>query len=291
MPVERTLVRLLAALLTLVALPAPSFAGEADAAPAAAGLTVAILDLADVPELAPRPEPEVSRPTWRTTFGSERETRPEIAPAAVTPILRLADTDVVLIQGVQAAAPLRRLFPPRAWRLVVSRRVFSAEDNVGFRSVRALPPTTAIAVRARQDLRVTARDLSLRLVEAPAEASDAPGQGAATAIRVVDRGRTVWLASISLPTACMSEDPPCAALEGLDAWRQAKAKAGEATVIGGRIRGTPPEPQEGKAEARPSDCGSHTIDSDLAWHRLPPPPEQNSEAAGTACISIIRLAN
>jgi len=289
---RRELFLLLATLLAFLSHAAPASAGGAEAEPtASAGLTIGILDLADVPELAPRPVPEVSRPAWRTTFGSERETRPEIASAAVTPIPSLADTDVVLIQGVQAAAPLRRLFPPRFWRLVVSRRVLSSKDNVGFRTVRVLPPTTAVAVKARQDLRITARDFSLRLEDTSADSQGGADEGVATAVRVTDRGRTLWLASFSLPTACSSEDPPCAALEGLDAWRQAKAKAGEATVIGGRIRGAPAAPDQAKTVARPSDCGSHTIDSDLTWLRVPASAEENSEAHGTACISIIRLAN
>ncbi|MCC7251746.1 hypothetical protein [Hyphomicrobium sp.] len=259
------------------------------------GLTIGIVDLAEIPELAPRPPAEVRRPAWRTSFGSERQTEPEIKAGGVQgPLEALAGCDVVLIQGVRAAAPLRRLFPPSAWRLIVSRRVLSATDPVGFRSVRSdLPPTTAIAIKARQDLHLTARTYALRLeVSVSGPAPERP-EAAATAVRLVDRGRggrTLWLASVALPPACSAEDPPCTALETLDAWRQEKLASGEPTVIGGRMGGgAPAETDEGSDAGRA--CGSHTIDSDLAWQRLAPSADENSAEIGKGCISIVRLAD
>lgn len=256
------------------------------------GLTVAVFDLAEVPDLAPRPPPEARRPTWRTTFGSERQTEPEIkASIGDGPLAHLADIDAVLIQGVQAAARLRRMFPPRTWRLIVSRRILSPTDPVGFRTARAnLPPATAIAVKARSQLRITARASTLRLEDPDADRRADPLEAAATAVRLVDHGgRTLWLASIALPASCSAEHPPCPALATLDAWRQEKLRSGEPTLIGGRmsVRAPAVAPQPDGAAA----CASHGIESDLPWQRLPSPGDTNSSGNGTGCITIVRLAD
>lgn len=267
----------------------PASAEQPVAIEAADGLTVAIVDLAEIPELAPRPPAQDPRPAWRTTFGSERVTEPAVKAMPAGPLTALADADIVLLQGVQAAAKLRRMFPPRAWRLIVSRDILSPADPVGFRTVRSdLPRTTAIAVKARQDLRVTARTFSLRLGEESATQIPGSPEAAATAVRLVDRGRTLWLASIALPAACSIEDPPCPALSVLDTWRAEKLKSGEPTVIGGRMKGS--GSSEKKQDAAPPACASHTIESDLAWRRLPStgPDSHDSE---TGCISIVRIVN
>lgn len=280
-----------AILLAVAATPSPAPAEET--APLRS-LTVAIFDLQEFPALAPRPPPEFRHPAWRTTFGSERATQPRFEAGAVSgPLAALAGVDAVLIQGLQAAAPLRRLFPPREWRLIVSRRVLSATDPVGFRTVRRnLPPTTAIAVKARPDLRVTARTLALNL-EASAENDQ---EAAATAIRLDLGGRAVWLASIALPASCNVEDPPCPALAALDAWRKQKLDGGEPTLIGGRMSAeAPPAARMEAANAEnaapaPSACASHTIESDLAWERVASGGTEVS-ARSEGCISIIRLSH
>jgi hypothetical protein len=124
------------------------------------GLTVAILDLAAAPGLLPTPQAAI-RPAWRTTFGSERQTPPPPKPGSHGALMSaLAGVDAVLVQGVTSARPLRRLFPPRQWRLIVSRhaaRPSWTRDDAGG------PAMTAIAVRARPDLRITARAFALRL--------------------------------------------------------------------------------------------------------------------------------
>ncbi len=269
---------------------APVAAGDglrsADAA--ADGLVVAIVDLREMSGPAPAPTtPVVRQPAWRTTFGAERESRPGIVTEVEAAALRpLAGTDVVLIQGVEAGTALRRLFPPSEWRLVVSRTILSPTDPVGFRTVRSdRPPTTAIAVRARQDLRVTARTPTLALAApAPAGVPDA----AATAVRLLDgRGRAVWLASIMLPAACSHEDPPCPALDRLDAWRHEKLKDGEPVLVGGRMAAHVPVAPTADGERAP--CASHMIETDLAWERLSVPPGANAPQAGANCLSAVRL--
>lgn len=278
------------AALALMATPSGSLAGEG--APAQS-LTIAILDLSEIPVLAPPPPPaEPRRPAWRTTFGSERETQPEIDAGAVSgPLAALADIDAVLIQGVQAAAPLRRLFPPRDWRLIVSRRVLSATEPVGFRTVRRdLAPTTAIAVKASENLRVTARTLTLDLDAPPADQTADREQAAATAVRLVDRrGRTLWLASITLPPSCIAEDPPCPALASLDAWRKEKRDGGEPTLIGGQTNARAPASAGPKAAGAPVACASHSIESDIAWERITAASAELNRETSDGCISVLRL--
>jgi len=254
------------------------------------GLVVAIVDLREIsgPGPAPAPTtPAARQPAWRTTFGAERESRPGIATEVEAAALQpLAGTDVVLIQGVERGTALRRLFPPGEWRLVVSRTILSPADPVGFRTVRAdRPPTTAIAVRARQDLRVTARTPTLTLE--PAASAGEP-DAAATAVRLLDgRGRTVWLASIMLPAACSHEDPPCPALNRLDAWRHERLKDGEPVLVGGRMASQTPLVPAAEGERAP--CASHMIETGLAWERLSAPPGASAPQEGANCLSAVRL--
>jgi len=252
------------------------------------GLTIAIVDLREMSDPRPPPLLEERRPAWRTTFGSERATprnaTAEIDNAALAPI---ADADVVLIQGVKASAPLRRLFQPRFWRLIISRKVLSSTDPVGFRTVRSdLPFTTAIAVKARKDLRITARAFALALRDTDrARAPDPSDDAAATAVRLTDeRGRTVWLASVALPPSCGIGGPPCPAIETLDAWRREKREHGAPALIGVRIAAGGPAGQDNTGP-----CTAHTVESDLAWERLTTPTGVDLSDPGTGCISIVRL--
>lgn len=284
----------LAALAAAVAAAAPAVAEPADAPASEPVLAVAILDLAAIPELAPRPPPEAHRPAWRTTFGSERVTRREVETGGGEQLAPLAGVDVVLIQGVQVAARLRRLFPPRTWRLIVSRRILSTTDPVGFRTVRAadLPPATAIAVKARPDLRITARALTLALEgDGPGTASGDPG-AAATAVRLVDRaGRTFWLVSAALPEACTATDPPCPALSTLEAWRRERRAGDEPTLVGGRLAARAPltTAGDGQAQADAAACPTYGIESDLPWAPAPAASTADSHDASNSCISIFLL--
>jgi hypothetical protein len=267
------------------------------------GLTVAILDLAEAPDLVPAPPPEPPAPAWRTTFGSERQTLPEPKKASESGLLAtLADSDAVLIQGVKAPASLRKLFPPRTWRLIVSRRIVASEnvtegdaDATNADAVSAeLPAATAIAVKTRPSLRVTARALALRANEpmpddAPVANPPTASQVAATAVRLVDRGRALWVVSVALPASCDAGAPePCAAWAELDAWRAAKRGAGETTVVGGRLTGKNPTTL---AAETPQACLSHRIESDLQSQIMPPREPIPLSQTGTGCISIVRVGS
>lgn len=255
---------------------------EADAASPPA-LTVAILDLAEAPGLAPPKPARVESAPWRTSFGSERTTQREKKPTADDgPMGLIGLADAVLIQGVHAAAPLRRLFPPKTWRLVVSRGMAGADAS--FASNPRLPPTTAIAIKAREDLRVTARTRELRLTDVDADAA-AEGAASATAIRIAAPGRAIWLASVALPAGCRDETA-CAARASLEAWRATKRGEGASTLVGGRTRGHEAQaPQDA-----PQKCAAHAIDSDL---RAEPVALSGSPGAApvAGCIAIVRLEN
>jgi hypothetical protein len=283
-----------AAALALAALrPAP--AAEVSRRPKPAPLTVAILDLAEAPELAPQAKPAPAQAPWRTSFGSERQTETETKVDPGTgPLAAIADSDAVLIQGVKAAAPLRRLFPPRIWRLIVSRGIVASgdpPDGEAEPTSAELPALTAIAVKARRTLRVTARALALRpgptgSETEPADAESRP-QAAVTAVRLVERGRALWIASIALPASCHGGEPDrCPAWSGLEAWRAAKRQAGDATLIGGRL---PAKKIAERAAETPQACVSHRIDSDLETRILPTVETIPLSQTGAGCISIVRV--
>jgi len=253
---------------------------EAPAAhPTAHGLTVAILDLAEAPGLVPPPSPP-RRPSWRTSFGSERQPEAAAHPATPPPIAALADVDVVLLQGARWAAPLRRMFPPRSWRLVVSRRILAPRAEA---EAALSPSATAIAIRARPGLRITAREPGLRLGAAAHEAHAAP-LVASTAVRIAAYGRVIWLASVALPADCT--EGACAAGSGLEAWRTSKRSHGATTLVGGRL--VAPR-QAGAADAGPSPgCAAHRIESDLDATSVPPAPDSALDG-GRGCLSIVRI--
>jgi len=248
-------------------------------------LTVAILDLAEAPGLQPPRQAREPEPPWRTSFGSERKTMPETKVAkAGGPLAARAAADAVLIQGVDAAFPLKRLFPPQTWRLIISRASASAgsapSDSDEAAVSAALPAGTAIAVKARRSLRVTARTSALRTGDAP----DAPQPAvAATAVRVVEHGRPLWLASVALPASCAGEPASCPARRELQAWREAKRGAGEATVVGGRLPGAVAQTRD--AAPHPA-CAAHAIETDLQSRQL---PAAETATNGGGCISIVRV--
>lgn len=256
--------------------------GGAGSAQAADGLTIAILDLAEVPDLAP-PKPTRAEPSaWRTSFGSERKNEPNVKPSSPdSPLAAIADADAVLIQGVHAAAKLRRLFPPRTWRLIVSRGLADAS-----RAASADAATTAIAIKARPELRVTARTAGLRLEAPDAQATLSAPQTTATAVRLVDAGRAIWLASVALPVGC-SGASDCPARQQLNAWRATKRGDGELTVIGGRTQAEHAARAPTAGNALP--CTAHGIDADSPWQQIQLPTTENPQKSASGCIAMIRL--
>lgn len=218
--------------------------------PASGSLKVLSWNVATSPYAIEMRKIKAAAPSWRTSFGAERRTiNPPKAPQAAD-----FDYDVVLLQGVINPRALRRLFPARMWRLILSPRALARLPKG---SVFTAPVSTteieAVAVRYRQGLRIGMRDevsgtapADLSRPEAGA-ASDAPG----VAVKVVDRGRVLWFASVSLDQ-CAKAQEVCAAWEQMTRWRLARRQSGDATVLGGRIFA-----QEEDA------CGQQSIEAEL----------------------------
>jgi hypothetical protein len=240
----------------------------AEEARPAAGLKIASWDLAEAPELIPPPPPPTPKSAWRTTFGSERRTPPPRPEPAAPPVV---DADAVLLQGVTDPKLLRRLFPAREWRLVVSREVF--------RPAAETDPVTAVAVRAREGLRVTGREFLLD----PAQVASAPADdiAAPTAVRLSDRGYSVWLLSVALSSGCSSQRAPCPAREKIDAWQKAKGAAGERIVTGGKFAGA------GAIVLPPPPCFQQSIEASLAASGRPVVKGKAQEQKGLGCLAVL----
>jgi len=176
---------------------------------------------------------KAAAPSWRTSFGAERRTID--APAA--PKAADIDADIVLMQGIINPRAMRRLFPARKWRLLFSPR---ALESIPKGSVFTAPVSSVevegVAIRYRENLRVTGR---AEVIGNP-EAAATPG----IAVRVLEKGRTMWLGSITIPPTCAAAQP-CEPLNALAAWRAQHGAAGETIVFGGKI-----EPGADKLDCR-----------------------------------------
>lgn len=188
--------------------------------------------------------------TWRTSFGSERRTIDAPEPPQSADIT----ADIVLLQGITNPRAMRRLFPARKWRLVFARRALEALPKGSvFTAPLSSVEVEAIAVRFRPGLRIVGRVEQMDdatppeiATAAPADAATAsPGDAApasparassapGVAVKVVDRGRSFWLASASIGKSCDSAES-CTRWSSLLRWRTSRIGAGDAMVAGGRL--------------------------------------------------------
>ncbi len=210
----------------------------APAPPPAGPLKIMSWNVASAPYAIAMRKIKAATPSWRTSFGSERRT----IEAPMAPQAADIEADIVLLQGITNPRAMRRLFPARKWRLIFSRR---ALESLPKGSVFTAPVSSveveAVAVRYRHGLRIVGRGEQMEAAPAPpAAALSSPATaGAASpglAVKVLDRGKTLWLASIG--TSCASP-PACGDLGTLTHWREARLQSGEATVAGGRLRASP----------------------------------------------------
>jgi hypothetical protein len=248
-------------------------------------LLIASWDLSEAPEIMPPPVASAQGPAWRTTFGSERRTEAEIRSTPASQPMAV-DADVVLLQGVSDVAALRRLFPPRSWRIVVSRRVLPSGDPgaayAGPASSTALPVrVTAIAVRAKRGLRITGREHILDPAR-PEEGAGGATAPSATVVRLADGSRMIWLLSIALPSACKEQGAACPDRRRVSEWQQAKQSAGEATVIGGGFA------RSASGAASPPPCSYQGIETDLKRSE-PAPQAQGLARQGAGCVALLEL--
>jgi hypothetical protein len=253
---------------------------------APSNLRVASWDLSEAPNLMPPPQTASAQArSWRTTFGSERRTEAEATPVPVTQALDV-DADVMLLQGVSDVSALRRLFQPRHWRLVVSRRVLPSGDPsavfAGPSLNTALPVrVTAIAVRAKRGLRIVGREHIVDLASAEDGAGSATAPSA-TVVRIADGTRMLWLVSVVLPETCRSERGECPARQRISEWQKTKQSAGQATVIGGRFAGGVP------GAPSPLACSQQAIESDLRQSGQSP-HSQGLARHGAGCVALVEL--
>jgi hypothetical protein len=211
---------------------APRVAAASDA------LRVLSLDVSQAPAVKMPAPMAYEKPSWRTSFGSQRQSQP--IPASAVPGL---DADVVLLQGVTSVKVLNRVFPGRKWRVVVSRQMVLTDDPVDPRSYEAVSaaPATAIAVRYQPGIRVAGQEHFLaRALQNSAGQPEASVSRpvAATAVRLNLGGRFVWVASVAFGDDCADATKSCPPRTDLEAWRQAKLALGEAVITGG-LRQTP----------------------------------------------------
>jgi hypothetical protein len=183
------------------------------------------------------------QPVWRTTFGSERKTTDKPPTSALG-----VEADVVLLQDVTNLLAIRRAFPPKSWRIVVSRQMVLSDDPLDPRSSEAVSrnPATAVAIRFQAGIRMAGQDHLQQLAARPALTAAAKLAGApelsaaplvaATAVRLNLGGRFVWLASVVLDESCAIPGPVCPQRARLNTWIEDRHKMGEAVIVGGLLR-------------------------------------------------------
>lgn len=191
-----------------------------------------------------------NKTTWRHTFGSERQ------DARMTRIgIFNLDVDIVLLQGVRNVRALRRIFPTRDWRLILSRDYLRSTPALSrlpsdlrpydiSASERILEqPITAVAVRYQRNLRVRGIrhiKISNKTDENSNVLTPPPS---ATAVRVNHRGSTLWLVSVAMTSDCKMEQSTCNGPLETKKWQNLLSDTDPALIIAGRSqpRNTPVE--------------------------------------------------
>lgn len=226
--------------------------------------------MVDARSLPGRPEEKPAAPAaqWRTSFGSERRSEPaRPKPAAAI------DADIALLHGVTDVRAMRAWFPAGQWRVIASPQLFAGGLEQSERSAPAPStsfPATAIALRLRPGLRITAKDYLPEV----AETSGA----AATAVRIRFDNRETWAVSVLLPDDCVDT---CPARIALDQWHEERASENVRRVTGGRFV---------RRASAATGCASFGLRLDPA----PPPPRLPFTAASLTtdlgCAATVLVA-
>ena len=173
-------------------------------------LRLMLLDLADLKE--PKADDAFVPPEreYTHTFGSQRKSAEELPQLAVNP--EGLEADVVVLHGVADTKSVRRLFPARDWRLLISR-------SPALQDVKSNKSNAAIALWLQPGVRYGGVDMT-----AP------PGLGAT--LRLTSGLGTLWVLS---PTeACTSAaGAPGALCKPLEDWVTTKLAAGDIVLVGG----------------------------------------------------------
>lgn len=249
-------------------------------------LRIVSWDLSTLPAMEGGRAKEADQASWRTSFGSERSTPPETLNGGARYDLK---ADVILLQGIADATLLRRyFFPARHWHLIVSRQKLT---DVAMQAdpVSVSVGITGVAIRVREGLRITAREYFPRI---GGEQLGEPGANllAGTAVRVADRGRTMWLASFAVPPACAEAPAACTARARLSEWQDGKRQSGEAVVLGGMLASSDAKPGAEPAAEAPV-CGRQRLHTDLASSSLPVVKEDDLAGPGSGCAVAMDLGS
>ena len=226
---------------------------------AAAGEALRVLSLSvnDASAIGAPASAVTKQPVWRTTFGSERVSDDKGQTSGLG-----IEADVVLLQNVTNLKSLRRAFPPKYWRIIISKQMVLSDDPADPRSFEAISksPATAVAVRFQKGVRV-AGHLHLMELAARSSLAEAAKQSgalelssaplvAAIAVRLDLSGRTAWVVSAALDASCAIPGPVCPQRARLGAWIADRHKDGEAVISGGLLS----EP-----EVTATECAVQTI--------------------------------
>lgn len=191
-------------------------------------LRVLSWDVSTTPYVIAMRKIKMSKPSWRTSFGSERKTLQAPDP----PQTATLDADIVLLQGVTNPRALRRLFPARRWRVIYSRLALQKLPR-GSVFTRPLSDVEieGIAVRYRKGMRIIRRAQDLGHVV------NQPGQPevSGVAAQIMEAGKSYRLASIAVPQSCLEEKDGCSAFERLREWQQQHQSNGDQVLAGGLI--------------------------------------------------------
>lgn len=192
-------------------------------------------------------KPKLTTPGWRHTFGSERHERTPSKPGEFN-----LDIDIVLLQGVTNASVMRQIFPPRRWKLILSRDFSQQQislsrlpadlmsyDISGYEySVKM--PVTAVAIRYKRRLRV--RGIQHIYPDNPDINADVererfdlavpktPVPTSATAVLINYFGASVWVVSARNPGTCPKLDETCAPIQTIASWYRSDRPAKKRTM-------------------------------------------------------------
>jgi hypothetical protein len=241
-------------------------------------LKIASWDLSEVPHLMPPLPATEQAASWRTSFGSERRSEAASKPVPASSNSPVPDADIILLQGVSDVAALRRLLPPRQWRLVVSRWVSTAPPGA----------MTAVAIRARRGLRITGREPAFEV----AISEHAPAS--ATAVRIADGTRMLWLLSVSLDDACAASKDPCVARDRVAQWQQGKRGGGVLAIVGGHLATSQIETSQSAktdkaATPTPSDACRHQAIDGATLGGAAQQPVVGAKKDGAGCVALAEL--
>ena len=180
--------------------------------------------------------------SWRHTFGAERADRKSSRVGWFN-----LDVDVVLLQGVRSVRALKRVFPARTWRLILSRdytkyapALSRLPADLRLYDIAATERTashamTAVAIRYQRRLRVRGvHHIAVPEKSTADEQSDKRADlPSGTAVRINHYGTTYWLLSLAGIQGCQGHTQDCPLWRAAHAWRKTVERPATDYIIAG----------------------------------------------------------